>query len=464
MEIIHHGAVQGVTGSCHELVVDRNNSVLVDCGLFQGAEVSRNGASNENLSIEFPINTVRALLVTHCHIDHVGRIPYLLAAGFGGPIYCTEPTATLLPLTLEDALKMGVTRNQRLIRGFLEELRYRLVPVPYGQWRSINLEGSGRLQVRFQPAGHILGSAYVECRLGQGAARERVLFSGDLGPPCTPLLSTPKAPWGTDVLVLESTYGDRLHEGRRTRRQRLGQIIERCLRDKGVVLIPAFSIGRTQELLYELEGLVHRLDLREAGPGVAWNELEVIVDSPLAAKFTSAYQALRGYWDHEARKKLDHGRHPLSFDQITTIPDHKTHLAAVDYLRRKARPSIAIAGSGMCTGGRVVNYLKALLGDERTDVLFVGYQAMGTPGRDIQRYGPNGGYVELDGRRYDIRAGIHTVTGYSAHADQRDLVNFVRRMWRRPREVRLVHGDGEAKEALKGVILNACPGCEVVVP
>lgn len=464
MEIVHHGAVEGVTGSCHQLVIDSDNSVLVDCGLFQGAEVSRGGASQQQLAIDFPIDRVRALLVTHCHIDHVGRIPYLLAAGFSGPILCTEATATLLPLTLEDALKMGVTRDARLVERFLHVLSQRLVPVPYGEWRAVDLDGRGELRVRFQPAGHILGSAYIECQVGRGRNRTRVLFSGDLGPPYTPLLPAPQPPWGTGELVLESTYGDRLHEKRRSRRKRLGRIIERCLQDRGVVLIPAFSIGRTQELLYELEDLVHRYADRDAVPGIPWQDLEIVVDSPLAARFTEAYRQLRSHWDAEATHRIGQGRHPLSFEQITTIPDHQTHLAAVDYLRRSARPTIVIAGSGMCTGGRVVNYLKDLLGDERTDVLFVGYQAMGTPGRSIQRHGPDRGYVELEGRRYDIHAGVHALSGYSAHADQKDLVNFVRRMRRRPQRIRLVHGDREAKRALRKEIERVCPECEVIVP
>jgi Cft2 family RNA processing exonuclease len=163
---------------------------------------------------------------------------------------------------------------------------------------------------------------------------------------------------------------------------------------------------------------------------MTWDDLDIIVDSPLAADFTAGYAQLRDHWDAEARRKVAAGRHPLAFEQLTTIDDHATHLRTVDYLARTARPAIVIAASGMCSGGRIVNYLKAMLGDPRHDVLFTGYQASGTPGRDIQKYGPKGGYVDLDGQRYPIRAGIHTLGGYSAHADQKDLLNFIGRMRR----------------------------------
>ncbi len=189
---------------------------------------------------------------------------------------------------------------------------------------------------------------------------------------------------------------------------------EHALANQGTVLIPAFSIGRTQELLYELEEIIHRNRERRAAPGVSWEDLDIVVDSPLAADFTAGYARLREHWDNEARRKLTAGRHPLAFEQLTTIDDHATHLRSVEYLSRSARPAIVIAASGMCSGGRIVNYLKAMLGDPRHDVLFVGYQAAGTPGRAIQTYGPRGGYVDLDGRRIDIHAGIHTLGGYSA--------------------------------------------------
>jgi metallo-beta-lactamase family protein len=311
-----------------------------------------------------------------------------------------------------------------------------------------------------KPAGHILGSAYVECDI----KGQRVVFSGDLGAPYAPLLPAPKSPYRADTLILESTYGDKNHRRRRQRKAQLKKIIHKALSDRGTILIPAFSLGRTQELLYELEELIHHHRTEEATSNLPWEDLEIIVDSPLASRFTAAYRQLFRLWDAEARKKYQSGRHPLSFEQLTTIDSHQDHLNAVAYLQKTARPCIVIAGSGMCSGGRIVNYLKALLGDQRTDVLFVGYQAEGTPGQQIQKYGPAHGYVILESKRYEIAAAVHTISGYSAHADQANLINFVKRMRHKPKEIYLVHGEFNAKEALKVKLQELLPDVIVNIP
>ena len=443
-DILHHGARHNVTGSCHELRLPDGRGLLIDCGLFQGDEADR------SLEIDFPVSHLCGLVLTHVHIDHVGRLPYLLAAGYKGPIYCSEASAFLLPTVMEDALRVSVTRDSRQIDKFLRYLKARLRPLPYSAWQEIETGGTDRLEIRFQSAGHILGSAYVECRIRSSARNSpfTILFSGDLGAPFAPLLPAPKPPYGADLVVLESTYGDRLHEGRRERKDKLQEVIELALQDRGAILVPAFSIGRTQELLYELEELIYRNQKRFAARGLPWEELEVILDSPLASRFTKLYRQLQPFWDAEARNKLKRGRRPLAFRQLITVDDHDDHRRMVTQIKRQARPCIVIAASGMCSGGRIVNYLKAMIGDERTDILFSGYQASGTPGRAIQEYGPQGGYVVLDGQRYDIRARIHSISGYSAHADQKDLVNFIKRMRKKPQRVRLIHGEPEAQQAL----------------
>jgi metallo-beta-lactamase family protein len=451
-QIHFHGATKGVTGSCHELQYAENESILIDCGLFQGE-------GRDEQEIDFPIDHIRALVVTHVHIDHVGRIPYLLAAGFKGPIYCSEASAELLPLVLEDAVKIGFTRDRNLIERFLKKIKNLIVPLPYEQWQVITPESSA-MRIKLKPAGHILGSAYIECDV----AGRRIVFSGDLGAPYAPLLPAPRSPYRADTLILESTYGDRNHSDRRERRMLLRQVIQKALSNRGVVLIPAFSIGRTQELLYELEDLLHRLRGKSVANDLLWDELEIIVDSPLASRFTEAYRDLKFLWDAEAKRRVFEGRHPLSFEQLTTIDSHQDHLHTVKYLQKNARPCIVIAGSGMCTGGRIINYLKALIGDPRTDVLFVGYQARGTAGRDIQEFGPSHGYVMLENKRYEIAAAIHTISGYSAHADQKNLINFVKRMRHKPSQIYLVHGDSEAKQKLMGKLQLLSDEIRVMIP
>lgn len=460
--ITHHGAVSGVTGSCHQLHADAANSYLVDCGLFQGAEASSEGkAGRGSLEIEFSLDSVRALIATHVHIDHVGRIPYLLAAGFKGPILCSEPSAKLLPIVLEDAFKLGVSRDQDKVERYIKLIEQRIIALPYKTWFTLQDTPNLHCRIRLQRAGHILGSAYIEIdlRYPETGEEKRIVFSGDLGAAHAPLLQAPNPPYRADIVVLESTYGDRLHENRRTRRQRLRVIIEKALEDQGTVLIPAFSIGRTQELLYELEDIIHRAQTKPPGRGLGgsvqtsdpetnWPELPIILDSPLASRFTVAYRELKPFWNQEALKRVQSGSRPLGFEQLIKVDTHSEHLRMVQHLARTVRPAIVIAGNGMCSAGRIVNYLKAMLGDARHNVLFVGYQAAGTPGRAIQTYGPDGGYVHIDGERLVIKAGIASIGGYSAHADQKGLVKFVTGMRQPPSHIRIVHGEQSAKRAL----------------
>lgn len=552
-QIEHHGAKDGVTGSCHQLDMNATTSLLVDCGLFQGDDASiPSGEGGSRLLIDFPLDSIKALVVTHVHIDHVGRIPYLLAAGFEGPILCSEASAKLLPIVLEDAFKLSFSRDQQRIERYIDIVESRLVALPYQHWFTLVDTDELNARIRLQRAGHIIGSAYVEIDLDypQAGESKRIVFSGDLGAPHAPFLMPPQPPERADILVLESTYGDRLHEDRQTRRQRLEALIEQALQDQGTVLIPAFSIGRTQELLYELEEIIHtrsvgasslanmlpsetvpasstsvgasslansnsdspplpseeRAGVRETIPenGITsesaglrsketslaissdaeqpplpqreragergqktaqnetplaeshspdqsttnWPKLPIILDSPLASRFTAAYRELKPFWNQEARDRVQSGRRPLAFEQLITIDSHSDHQRIVNHLTQTARPAIVIAGGGMCSGGRIVNYLKAMLGDKRHNVLFVGYQAKGTPGHAIQTYGPKGGYVNLDGERFDIRAGISSIGGYSAHADQKGLMEFVTGMQQWPTEIRVVHGEQMAKEAL----------------
>ncbi len=462
-QITHHGAVASVTGSCHELHLDEFHSLLVDCGtLLEPAYEKDPQGSN---TIHFAVGNIKVLVLTHLHADHVGRVLELVAAGYSGPILCSEPSAHLLPIVMEDAFNHQFGRSAAELDQYLTLINKRTIALTFDTWFTV-VETDGLIcKVRLQRAGHILGSAYVECDISYPleARDKRVVFSGDLGSSHTPFLPTPKSPERADILVLESTYGNRLHEDRSSRQQRLERVIDQALADNGTVLIPAFSIGRTQELLYEIEDVLRRkvldevpfpsqLDEINENLELGWSRLPVILDSPLAARFTSAYREFNDYWDTEAQERLSTGRKPLAFEQLITVDSHDKHLQVVNYLASTRRPAIVIAGHGMCAGGRIVNYLKAMLGDCRHNVVFVGYQVKGTPGAAIQKYGPLGGYVELGRERYQIKAGVATVGGYSAHADQRELIEFVTAMNEWPGDIRLVHGEPEAKKVLGSVL------------
>ena len=276
-----------------------------------------------------------------------------------------------------------------------------------------------------------------------------------MGPVNTSLLPDPDIPDPCDHLLLESTYGDRLHEDRKDRILRLGEILTKAIFDNGKVFIPAFALGCTQELLYAIDSLRTDPELRQRFPDLHSKKLPVVVDSPLGLTLTETYKNLQTYWDREAINLLMSGDHPLDFPGLYSVRNYRDHLRLV----KMDGPAIIIAGAGMCTGGRIVNHLVTGLEDPKNDLLFVGFQAKNTPGRAIQKYAhrPNG-HVLLNGQRVSIRARIHTLTGYSAHADQQGLINWVRAMKKPPQEIKLIHGEPKAQQALQkqlDTILNA---------
>jgi len=432
MKLVHHGAYDGVTGSCHQYWITEQKSVLIDCGTFQGQDAKK----HPNPEIDFSLQGIEALLLTHVHVDHVGRVPYLLAAGFSGPIYCSKPTAKLLPLVMEDSLRIGFTKNKRGIDHFLKHIQKMLRPLSYGTWHSIECDA----KIRLNPAGHVMGSTFFEIESKDGTT---AVFSGDLGPKESPLLNPPKSPPRADLLVLESTYGDKLHAPLVDRQKQLETILCKTLEDGGVTIIPAFSLGRTQDLLLEMNNIFERLQHYALCEHL--DDVTVIVDSPLAIRYTEIYKDMTEFWGDEAHRVLTIDDQPLVFRNLQTVGDHHEHMEVIDQLRQTRRPAIVIAGGGMCTGGRVVNYLKTFLGRPETDIIFVGYQASGTPGHYMQNAGE---WVRLDGKRFEIHAEIHTISGYSAHGDQADLVEFVQGFEERPKRIRLVHGEYHAKKVL----------------
>ncbi|PSW19476.1 MBL fold metallo-hydrolase [Photobacterium sanctipauli] len=453
MQIIHHGAKTGVTGSCHELRLGQYG-VLIDCGLFQGDE------TKQSLDIDFPISHIQALLLTHCHIDHIGRIPWLLAAGFRGPIYTTEATAALLPLMLDDGLKIQLNLNRQQRASFINLVNSQLRPVPFDAHAPITFPDGSQIEARFQPAGHILGSAYIEFTLPDNS---NVVFSGDLGPCNTPLLVDPVSPVQADTLVIESTYGQRNHESVADRGRRLKGIITQSLQDGGAILIPAFSVGRTQELLFDLETIISQVSPLMPSNGeedIDWQRLPVILDSPLAAEITDQYELFQRLWSKEAKERVIGGRHPLSFKQCITIESHQEHLALVNRLKASGEPAIVVAASGMCTGGRIMNYLEALLPDKRTDIIMIGYQARGTLGNQLAQ---ERGKVQINQRQVSVKASVHTMSGYSAHADQSDLLKFVANINHGPSKIHIVHGEYAAQKALAKALQAIRPESEIVL-
>lgn len=416
MQIHHLGAENTVTGSCH-LICCREVNILVDCGSVFGSDTS--------VPIEeWPKapKDIDFLFLTHAHIDHIGRVPELIASGFSGEIICSHATAALLVPMLEDALGFSDTPEQEK-QQMIDKIQKLCWGFEYGR-RFDLIKG---IRFKLGCAGHILGSCWVLLELPDGYT---VVFSGDIGSKNTPVLPDPDVPDHCDLLVMESTYGDRCHEDRTRRIDNLNRILNHALSDRGKVLIPAFALGRIQELIYELDRLysdAHRQKLYENVP--------VFIDSPLGLEITRLYSNLHEFWDQEARSLLKRGDHPLDFTGLIAVADATSHHRLIQY----QGPAIIIAGSGMCTGGRIVDHLKKGLSEPSTDILFVGYQAKGTLGHDIVKYyQTRNGYVVLNGCRCHIHAAVYCLTGYSAHADQKELMQWATSI--QPGQIKLVHG------------------------
>lgn len=439
------GATQ-VTGSCH-LFQANGLKILVDCGLSQGLDRAD------------PINAwpvappdIDYVFLTHAHIDHIGRVPELIQKGFRGEIIATHGTVALIRPMLRDAMVLSTVPGSEadVLDQAIEELSWGF---EYDQVFDLR-KG---IRFKFSRAGHILGSSFV--RFEHEQEGWAVVFSGDLGAKDTPILPDPDIPGPCDVLVLESTYGDRLHEDRRQRIRKLGAILDRALSDNGKVFIPAFALGRAQELLYELDRLFSDPHSEFPGPELTGRSradrnsqfpIPVFLDSPLGLEITKIYSELSEYWDEEAKGLMEKGDHPLDFSFLYAVRDHRNHSRLVEEIDG---PCVILAGSGMCTGGRIMDHLEAGLADPRNDILFVGYQAEGTPGRAImEKSQRSGGSLLLNGSSIPIRARVHRMTGYSAHADQKGLLEWVEAMPERPKEIRLVHGEPDAMRSLGGVL------------
>ncbi len=439
MRVTFLGAAGEVTGSSH-LVETGRHRILLDCGMFQGGreEFRRNAAA-----FDFDPRRLDAVVLSHAHIDHCGRLPLLVRQGFEGPIHAHPATCELVAVMLEDAARLGVAdierRNRRRARQGLpplaplygpadvERVLRLLRPLDYGTEREI-LPG---IRVRLSDSGHILGAAIVELSASVDGAPRKLVFSGDIGPVGAPIMRDPTPVEDADLLLLESTYGDRLHRSRERTVAELGTIFDEAARERGMILIPAFAVGRTQEILYWL-----------AEHHDAWGlgRWQVVLDSPMAARVIEVYGRHRALFDADGRRAWNGHRNPFEMPGFRLVEDQRDSMRWND----REGGAVIIAGSGMCNGGRIVHHLRHHLWRRTTHVVIPGYQAEGTLGRMLV---DGASKVRIHGEPIVVRARIHTIGGLSAHADQRGLIDWCRHFRRLP-PVWLVHGEDRARLAL----------------
>lgn len=437
MQIKVLGAGRCVTGSKY-LMTWKDCHALLDCGLFQGP------AEYRQLNwkpLPHPPGDIDAVILTHAHIDHSGYLPRLCRQGFSGPVYCTPPTRALLGVLLPDAAhineeearyanKEGYSKHKPALPLFqMADARAALKllkAVPFDQWQELR----PGIRFRFHRQGHILGAAAVELETKvSGGQRKTVYFSGDVGRYGVPILREPESYPGSDVLFLESTYGDRFH-GETDPRTALGDEIRAGLKRGGVIIIPAFAIDRTQEILYMLHELVVDGDLPE---------IPVFLDSPMGIEATALYTRFLAEHDTEMRQFVADQENPIFPPNLQVTPTS----ADSRKLNSMRGPAIIISASGMATGGRILHHLKLRLPDPRNTVLFVGYQAVGTKGR---RLVDGDEEVKIHGEWIPVKAHISKVSGLSAHADAGELMVWLGRRERDPEKVVLVHGEFEAQQ------------------
>ena len=439
MKLTFFGAARAVTGSCH-CVECGGKKILVDCGLQQGRD------ERDNQELDFAAGYIDAVVVTHAHIDHSGRLPLLVKEGFQGQIITTRLTAQLLSIMLRDSAHIQESdaqwqnqKGKRAGRDAVEPLYtvadaeaalQQLYPVEYGQVLDL-CEG---VRVRFTDAGHLLGSSEVELWLTEGDVERKIVFSGDLGNIDQPIIRDPSFVEDADYVVMESTYGDRNHEPPESYTESLAQLIDEVFAKGGNIVIPSFAVGRTQELLYFLR------EIKDRGLVKSAPNFTVCVDSPLAAEATRVYSGdLHGYLDEEAIAVLQGGDDLFTFPGLTLTQSTEESKA----LNMDPSPKIIISASGMCDAGRIRHHLKHNLWRPECAVVFVGYQAEGSLGRRLLEGAKT---VKLFGEEIAVRARIVNFKGLSSHADRDHLLEWVGHIAPAPRQVFVVHGDAPVTE------------------
>lgn len=435
------GAARAVTGSCY-LVEVGETRFLVDCGMHQG------GNKEEALNFErfsFDPEELDFVLLTHAHIDHSGRLPRLVKQGFAGPIYATPPTCDLAEIMLLDSAyiqemeaEWQTRKARRAGRRGAEPLYTQedaretiplLRPVPYHSPKEL----AAGVAVRFYDAGHILGSAFLELQLEERGGRAKVLFSGDVGQPDRPIIRDPETLEEADYLIMESTYGDRLHPDNGEPEDQLAAIVEEASRTGGNIIIPAFAVGRTQEIIYFLRQIIEERGL----------DMPIYVDSPLASRATEVYRRHREVFDEEAWKVVGEPGGIFGYRQL-----HYTASAEESRELNEKRGIVIISASGMATAGRIRHHLKHNLWRPESHIVIAGFQAQGTLGRRLL---DGVDTVRLFGEDIAVKAKIHEVTGLSAHADQAQLLAWASH-FKPPRLVIITHGELEAALTLRKLL------------
>jgi len=465
MKITFLGATKQVTGS-NFLIETADKKFLVDCGMFQG----QGDIEAQNYK-EFPFNPAEIdfMLLTHAHIDHSGRIPKLYKDGFKGPIFAHKATCDLCQIMLQDSGHIQemeiVWKNKKRVRKGEEPLNplytvqdaidtlQLFTPVQYDEL----IEIDNNIHVRFSDAGHMLGSSIIEIWENVDGKETKAVFTGDLGNNDIPLLGEPTMIDDADFLVMESTYGNRLHTRNEEKAELFLEVVSETLDKGGSVIIPSFAVGRTQEILYELNGLKEkRKDEKFKAQYATLMNAPVYVDSPLAISATQIFNDNMDLFDEETKSRISMGDNPLEFPGLRFAQTADESKA----LNEDPEPSIIISASGMCEVGRIKHHLKHNLWKSNSTILFVGYQAPGTLGYSIVNGAET---VKIFGEEINVNARVEYIEGYSGHADQEWLMNFIYSFIKKPKHIFLVHGEEEAQEVLKNKILSET-GINVTIP
>ncbi len=455
MKLRFFGAVDTTTGSMH-LLEANGQRVLLECGLYQG---HRKEAFERNRNIKAPVDSLDACVLSHAHIDHSGNLPSLVKAGYKGPIHATPATRDLCDIMLADSAHLQVQdveyvnkKRERQGKNPFEPL-YTPDDVPPTLSAFSKLKYRTPLEVikgvtlTFHDAGHILGSAFVQLDVRENGSTRRIMFTGDIGRAHMPILRDPEVLHDVDFLITESTYGNRLHPKRQDVKARLAGLVQKVAGTGGKLVIPAFSVGRTQQLLYFLSELFEEQQV---------GQVPVYVDSPLSTKATQVHRAHPECYDAETAQMLKEGEDPFWFPNLTYVAD----VEESKRLNRMGGPVVIISASGMCEGGRILHHLKHSVEDEKNVILFVGYQAEHTLGRRLVEHVTP---VRIFGEEYEVRAEVRSIQALSAHADRQEMHDYFTAMGPKVDAAFVVHGEPEASDQMAADLKNM-GAAEVVKP